>query len=44
MGKIIIRNAVQREKGKMYYIDGEGNLCEAIMVHTGRKKKTPKKR
>lgn len=29
MGQIIIPNAVNREKGKLYYIDNEGNLCEA---------------
>ena len=31
MGKIIVKNAVVREKGFMYYIDGEGNLCKAEM-------------
>lgn len=39
MGKIVVKNAVKREKGKMYYIDGEGNLCEAEMSH-GKKKKS----
>lgn len=38
MGKIIVKNAVKREEGKLYYIDGEGNLCEVEMVR-GRKKK-----
>lgn len=38
MGKIIIPNAVQRKKGFLYYVDGEGNVCEAEMAH-GRKKK-----
>ena len=33
MGQIIIPNAVVREKGKLYYIDGEGNLCEATLQH-----------
>lgn len=40
MGTIIVKNAVKREPGKMYYIDGEGNLCEADMSHKGRKKKS----
>ena len=38
MGKIIVKNAVERKPGHLYYIDGEGNICEAVMVH-GRKKK-----
>lgn len=38
MGKIVVRNAVERRKGYLYYIDGEGNLCEAKMAK-GRKKK-----
>jgi len=36
MGEIIVKNAVKREKGYLYYIDGEGNVCRAKM---GRKKK-----
>ena len=40
-GKIIVKNAVKREKGWMYYIDGQGNLCKAKMTH-GRKKKEEK--
>jgi len=39
MGEILIRNAVQREKGYLYYVDGEGNVCRAVMAR-GRKKKT----
>jgi len=38
MGKIIVKNAVKRESGYLYYIDGEGNVCKAKMKH-GRKKK-----
>lgn len=37
MGKIIVKNAVERKKGFLYYIDVEGNLCEAEM---NRKKKS----
>lgn len=44
-GTIIIKNAVQREKGYMYYVDGEGNICKAKMATGGRKpsKKVKKK-
>jgi len=38
MGKIILKNAVKREKGFLYYVDGEGNVMSAKMVR-GRKKK-----
>lgn len=40
MGKIVVKNAVVREKGFLYYIDGEGNLCSAKMA---RRKKSGKK-
>jgi len=39
MGKIIVKNAVKRESGFLYYIDGEGNLCEAKMSRGGKSKK-----
>lgn len=39
MGEIIIPNAVQRKPGFLYYVDGQGNVCEAKMVRGGRKKK-----
>lgn len=42
MGKIIVKNAVDRKKGFLYYIDGQGNLCEAKMG--GKKKKKVKKK
>ncbi len=41
MGKIIVRNAVVRKPCYLYYIDGEGNLCEAEMAR-GRKKSKKK--
>jgi len=44
MGKIIVKNAVEREKGKLYYIDGAGNVCSAIMARGGKKKKKPAKK
>jgi len=42
MGKIIVENAVERKKGMIYYIDGEGNLCEAKMQHKGKSSKKKK--
>ena len=41
MGKILVKNVVVREKGYLYYVDGEGNVCSAKMAR-GRKKKTKK--
>ena len=41
MGKILIKNAIVRKKGFLYYIDGEGNICCAEMKH--KKKKETKK-
>ena len=45
MGEIIIKNAVVRKKGFLYYIDGQGNICEAEMNRKGKenKKKANKK-
>lgn len=37
MGNIIVKNAVERKAGYLYYIDAEGNLCEAEMSK-GKKK------
>ena len=42
-GKIIVKNAVERKPGMMYYIDGKGNLCAAEMSRGKKKKKTTKK-
>ena len=39
MGEIVVRNAVVRKPGYLYYVDGQGNVCEAKMQHCGRKKK-----
>lgn len=38
MSEIIVKNAVVREKGFLYFIDGKGNVCKAKMAH-GKKKK-----
>lgn len=42
MGVIVVKNAVKRKPNFLYYVDGEGNVCEAEMRH-GRKKKEVKK-
>lgn len=38
MGSIILPNFVVRKNGFLYYIDKDGNVCEAQLVR-GRKKK-----
>ena len=43
MGKIIVKNVVERKPGCLYYVDGKGNVCEAIMARGGKKKKSAKK-
>jgi hypothetical protein len=44
MGKVILKNAIKRQTGYLYYVDGNGNVCEAKMVRGGRKKKAAKKK
>lgn len=39
MGKIVLKKAVKRKQGYLYYIDKDGNICEAKMSKSGRKKK-----
>ena len=39
MGKIIVKNAVERKKGYLYYINGNGDICESKMARGGKKKK-----
>ena len=41
MEKIIVKNVVDRQPGYLYYVDGEGNVCEAKMSR-GKKKSTKK--
>lgn len=44
MGKVIVPHAIERKPGFIYYIDGSGNICEAISaVGKGRKPGTGKK-
>ncbi len=44
MGKVLVKNAIKRKKGYLYYVDGKGNVCEAKMARGGRKKKKAKKK
>ena len=48
MGKIIKKNVITRKPGHLYYVDGQGNVCEAKMARGGKKKKkktaAPKKK
>lgn len=40
MGVVILKNAIQRKPGHLYYVDGKGNVCEAKMARgRGKKKK-----
>ena len=39
MGKVIAKNIVKRQSGYLYYVDGQGNVCEAKMARGGKKKK-----
>jgi hypothetical protein len=42
MGKIIIKAAVIRKPGYLYYIDKNGSICEAKMSRCKKKKKAAK--
>jgi hypothetical protein len=44
MGKIIIKNAVKREPNKFYFVNGNGDLCEAVRGNMKSKKKPAKKK
>ena len=39
MGEILIKNAVKRETGYLYYVDGAGNVCRAKMARKTKKAK-----
>ena len=39
MGKIVAKNVITRKPGMLYYIDKDGNVCEAKMSRGGKKKK-----
>lgn len=38
MGKVILKSAITRKPGYMYYLDGKGNVLEAKMNRKGGKK------
>jgi hypothetical protein len=42
MGKVILKKAIERKHGFLYYVDGEGNVCEAKMSRGGKRKTTKK--
>jgi len=44
MGKIVVKNVITRKPGHLYYVDGQGNVCEAVMARGGKKKKAVKKK
>lgn len=43
MEKIIAKNIVERKSGYLYYVDGQGNVCEAKMSRGGKRKSKAKK-
>ncbi|MBU0894777.1 MAG: hypothetical protein KKF48_05330 [Nanoarchaeota archaeon] len=44
MGKVIKKNVITRKPGYLYYVDGQGNVCEAKMSRGGKKKKKKAKK
>lgn len=38
MGEILVKSAVKRQSGYLYYVDGKGNVCRARMARGGKKK------
>jgi hypothetical protein len=44
MGKVIVKKAVKRKPGHLYYVDGKGNVCEAVMARGGKRKKKKAKK
>jgi hypothetical protein len=45
MGRIVVKKVITRKPGHLYYVDGQGNVCEAVMARGGkRKKKAVKKK
>lgn len=44
MGKVVVKHVVKRKPGHLYYVDGQGNVCEAVMARGGRRKKKVAKR
>ena len=44
MGKIVVKKVITRKPGHLYYVDGQGNVCEAVMARGGKKKKKAAKK
>jgi len=44
MGKIIVKKVITRKPGHLYYVDGQGNVCEAVMARGGKRKSSAKKK
>ncbi|MEK6898133.1 MAG: hypothetical protein AABX28_02120 [Nanoarchaeota archaeon] len=44
MGTIVVKKVIKRKPGHLYYVDGEGNVCEAKMARGGKRKKTAKRK
>jgi len=44
MGKIVVKKVIERKPGHLYYVDGMGNVCEAVMARGGKKKKKTAKK
>lgn len=44
MGKIVVKKVIVRKPGHLYYVDGAGNVCEAVMARGGKKKKKTAKK
>ena len=43
MGTVVLKKAVKREKGYLYYVDGMGNVCRARMARGTKRKRKGKK-
>jgi len=39
MGRIVVKKVITRKPGHLYYVDGQGNVCEAKMARGGKKRK-----
>ena len=44
MGKIVVKKVIKRKPGHLYYVDGQGNVCEAKMARGGKRKKKASKK
>jgi len=44
MGVVVVKLAVKRKPGHLYYVDGKGNVCEAKMARGGKRKKKASKK